>query len=91
MVHSFLLVTSLNIINVLMNDLQILLLIFFFLLFKIMNLLIYSDRISLITGSAKDHLLETSYYKKNMSIKFDNQRTSISTCLFNGMLFFSKL
>ena len=46
---------------------------------------------SLVTGSAKDHLFETSkihsYYKKCMSIKSDNQRPSIPTNLFYGVFF----
>ena len=88
MVYSVLLVTILYIINVLYEWSPILIMIFLllFLLFKITNLLIHSDIISLVTGSANDHLFETSkntlYYNKNMSIKSEIKGLqSSSICL----------
>ena len=61
MIHSVLLVASIYIINVLYEWSPTLILIFLLLmlLFKIMNLLIHSNIMSLVTGSAKDHLIET--------------------------------
>ena len=76
MVHSVLLVTSFYIINVLDELSPTLLLL---ILFKIMNLLIHNF---LCHWS-----ICLKHSTKRMSIRSDNQRTSIPTDLFDGVCF----